>query len=83
MKDDKYKPISCTYHDILESVTVMREVCNIVYVDEQHVQHTVRSRITDIFARSGEEYIKLEDGTLIRLDRLRLVNETWFDTDKC
>ncbi|MFU8861564.1 MAG: hypothetical protein ACNA8K_14195 [Cyclonatronaceae bacterium] len=80
---DKYKPISCTYHDILESVTVMKEVCHIVYVDEQQVQHTVKSRITDIFARAGEEYIKLENGTLIRLDRLRLVNETWFDQDRC
>jgi Rho-binding antiterminator len=80
---DKYKPISCTYHDILESVTVLREVCDIVYVDEVNQQHSVRAKITDIFARSGEEFIKLEDGTLIRLDRLRMVNETWFGPSDC
>lgn len=80
---EKYKPISCTYHDILESLSMRRELCTIIYVDELNVQHTVRDRISDIFARQGEEYIKLDSGTLIRLDKLKLVNETWFGTGYC
>jgi Rho-binding antiterminator len=79
----KYKPISCSYHDILESLSVMRELCNIVYVDEEHVQHSAKARIIDIFARGGEEFIRLDNGILIRLDRLRLVNETWFGPESC
>jgi Rho-binding antiterminator len=80
---DKYIPISCNYHDILESISMRRELCTITYVDESNAQHTVRDRISDIFARQGEEFIKLDSGTMIRLDRLRLVNETWFGSRSC
>jgi Rho-binding antiterminator len=80
---DKYIPISCSYHDILESIAVMNEQCDIVFVDEKNQKHSIKARISDIFAKSGEEYLRLENGSLIRLDRLRLVNEIWFGPGSC
>jgi len=75
-----YKPISCRYHDILESIAVMGETCYLVYDDETGNRKEVRSKIRDVFARSGEEFLKLDDGTEVRLDRLKLINETWVGT---
>lgn len=73
-----YKPISCSLHDVLESIAVLRETADIVYEDETGRQHHVKSHIRDIYSKSREEFLVLDDGTEIRLDRLRLVNEKWF-----
>jgi transcriptional antiterminator Rof (Rho-off) len=67
-------------HDVLESIAVLRERADIIYEDENGVRHQVRSRIKDVFSRNKEEFIVLEDDTQIRLDRLKMVNETWFGT---
>lgn len=73
-----YKPISCGLHDVLESIAVLREQATIIYEDESGNRHQVRSKIKDVFSLNREEFLKLDDDTEIRLDRIKLVNETWF-----
>lgn len=39
-----------------------------------------RGRIVDVYSRGGAEYLRLEDGTVIRLDRIVSVNGKPFQT---
>ena len=68
-----YRPIDCGVHDRLESFSVLRTRCRIDFHAADGTARSVNGRISDIFARDGAEYLRLDDGTEIRLDRLRTV----------
>lgn len=72
MKD--YIPIACELYDHLESCSVLKTVCDIESVDAKGKVSLVNSRIVDVFSKTGEEFIRLADGNLIRLDRIVSVN---------
>lgn len=72
--DTPYSPISCEYHDILESLAVRRAEAAVVYTDEAGAQRETRGRITDISAHAGVEHMTLSGGERIRLDRIVSVN---------
>lgn len=65
-----YEPVRCSFHDRLESFATLRTRCRIRYRDEQHAEHEVVDRITDVFARGGEEFVDVPAVGLVRLDRL-------------
>jgi Rho-binding antiterminator len=67
---DHYQPISCDFHDELESLAVMRRRCEIVYRDISGEPITVEDCIEDVYAKNKEEFLKLKSGLEIRLDRL-------------
>jgi Rho-binding antiterminator len=69
-----YQPISCEYHDALESWSVLKSVCEIEYRTQDGSSATIKSRIVDIYARQGEEFLVVETGEAIRLDHLVAVN---------
>ena len=67
-----YKSIGCSYYDTLEAYATQRTVCDVVYVDGEE-QHT-NGRIVDVFAKEGAEYLRMENGIVIRLDHLVSIN---------
>ncbi len=69
----KYEPIDCSIHDRLEAFAVQGLPCRVEYVTPEGEGRTDTGRIVDVFARAGSEYLHLEDGTEVRLDRLRSV----------
>lgn len=69
-----YQPISCSFYDELEVWAMRKTLCSIVFRDANDVPQTIKTTIADVFANNGEEFIKLADGQLIRLDRLINVN---------
>lgn len=71
-----YRPIDCNVHDLLESFSVLRKRCRIDFETADGTRRSVTGRITDIFTRDGAEYLRTDDGTEIRLDRLRTVEPT-------
>lgn len=73
-----YRQIACNYYDILESIATLKEMAIFIYEDESGQRITKKARISDIFSKNKEEFILLDDQTLIRLDRILMVNETWF-----
>lgn len=69
-----YCLVDCGFHDQLEALATLRQTYQISYrtVTEEIVE--VESQIVDVYAANHADYLKLKDGTEIRLDRLIAVN---------
>lgn len=65
-----YKPVDCGLQDKLEATATLKRVANISYRNEAGEKETVEGKIVDIYAEDGADYCKVEDGTVIRLDKL-------------
>lgn len=74
--DQSYTPISCSAHDVLESIATLREECSIRYRDEQDRETTVNGKIKDVYTSNGAEFVTLDNNQTIRLDQLVQVNDT-------
>lgn len=70
-----YVPIDCEFHDVLEAVATLRRVVAIDHLDDEGNRRVVDARIADLFARDGAEYMRLDDGSLIRLDKLVSIDD--------
>lgn len=71
---DAYIPVSCDFHDELEALATLRQECQIVYRNAADEVVEVQDRIVDIYAANKADFLKLKNGTEIRLDRLVSVN---------
>jgi putative redox protein len=65
-----YQAVSCTYYDELEALATLKKNCAIAYRTETGAEVSRTGRIVDFFSVDKAEFLKLEDGTDIRLDRL-------------
>jgi Rho-binding antiterminator len=69
-----YEPIDCSDHDRLESLATLRQTARIGYRDEEGKPREVEGLIEDIYARDAVEYLRTDDGSEIRLDRIDRVD---------
>lgn len=67
---DAYVPIDCNYYDLLEIAAMRRREVEIRYTDQQGSPALVHARIEDLWARNGEEFMRLANGAVLRLDQL-------------
>ncbi|MGH7480848.1 MAG: hypothetical protein ACRELV_01730 [Longimicrobiales bacterium] len=74
-----YTPIDCSLHDRLEAAATLGGKRRIVFRDPDAGSTEVLARIVDVFAKGGEEFIRIDSGALIRLDRLESVDGLRFD----
>ncbi|MCH8568872.1 MAG: hypothetical protein LAT67_11435 [Balneolales bacterium] len=68
-----YEPIACRLYDELERIIIEKREVELVYETETGMLDAPQqrsARIVDIYTRDKQEFIRLEDGTEIRLDRL-------------
>lgn len=65
-----YQPISCDFHDLLEVHATTRKPVRMVYRDDAGTVNDIDAVITDVFARAGADYLSLNTGATLRLDRL-------------
>lgn len=65
-----YIPISCEFHDLLESLATTQKLVQIGFHDEEGEVQRRTAAITDVFARDGAEYLSMSTGETLRLDRL-------------
>lgn len=72
---DAYRLVACSFHDELEAWATLRQTCQIIYRDAEGQEQTVTSKIIDVYAVNRADFIKLQDGTIIRLDHLMSVND--------
>lgn len=75
-----YKPVGCGFYDELEILAMRRKTAVIEYRDEWGQEQRVESRIEDVFARRGEEFVQIDGGKLVRLDHLIQVNGRGVDS---
>jgi len=73
MKKEPYKSISCGYYDELLLLATHKQAVNIDYTDENKTQ-SINAVIIDVFTKEKEEFLTLDNGQTIRLDRLLSVN---------
>lgn len=69
-----YQPIDCNYYDRLEAWATMRTVCLLVFLDENDVRQEVSGLIADLYTLNKAEYLRMDNGLTLRLDRLLSVN---------
>jgi len=74
MKEQKYQPISCDYYDELEIVAMRQTVAQIVFKNESGEENTISTKIKTLQTRNSEEFLILENGDEIRLDKLISMN---------
>jgi Rho-binding antiterminator len=67
---EKYIPISCSFYDELEALATLRKKCEIVFSDANGNHTSVRGIIKTFFIRDKTEYLRMEGGEEIRLDKL-------------
>jgi Rho-binding antiterminator len=72
---DSYTPVSCDFSDELESRATLRQECRIVYRNDADEKVEAEGLIVDIYAANKADYLKLKDGTEIRLDRIVSVDD--------
>jgi Rho-binding antiterminator len=65
-----YQLVSCSFYDELEALATLRRVCPILYRTETDEEISLEGQIIDLYSVNKVEFMKLKDGTEIRLDRL-------------
>lgn len=72
---EPYRPIACALHDELQLRAMRRSLVSLrVRDDSGGGQREVRDRVVDVRTREGAEFLVLESGEEIRLDRLMEVD---------
>jgi Rho-binding antiterminator len=71
----KYAPISCAFHDLLETHATTRKLVQIRFRDGEGEMQLRSATITDVFAREGADYLSMSTGETLRLDRLIEVDD--------
>ena len=75
MSGSDYTPLSCDRHDELEALAVRREAVRIRFRDAEG-EREAAGIIADIWAEGGAEYLRLDGGPVVRLDRLTKVSRS-------
>lgn len=70
-----YKPISCSFHDILEHLAITRMPAQISFVDAHGLPQQRHASVRDVYSRHGAEWVVLSSGETLRLDQLRAVDD--------
>lgn len=70
-----YRPISCSFYDELELAALQQRLCLVHYRDEEGGELRVQSRIRQLLTRDGEEFLQLDTGEWVRLDRLIAIDD--------
>lgn len=65
-----YTPVNSKLYDRLRATATMKQECHISYRNENNEPTEVRGSIVDVYAAEGAEWCKLNDDTLVRLDKI-------------
>jgi Rho-binding antiterminator len=74
MISNNYEPIDCNFYDLLEAAATLKKECIIEFFNTEFREEQVVSRIKNLFTDNKVEYMELENGMLIRLDKIIALN---------
>jgi transcriptional antiterminator Rof (Rho-off) len=69
-----YNPINCSFYDQLENAIVIKEKVSLEYLNENQSLEKYDGILLDIYSKEKAEFVKLADGTSIRLDFIQKLN---------
>lgn len=72
MSQDRYEPISCDYHDLLEAAAMHRKRVDLEF-DLEGVTQRETGTVADVYSANGAEFVKFDSDTgplEIRLDHI-------------
>ncbi len=72
---NSYRLVACSFHDELEALATLQQSCQILYRDSDGDKQAVTTKIIDVYAAKGADFVTLQEGTVIRLDHLISINE--------
>lgn len=67
---EPYRPINCEFHDLLEAAATRGRVAALELIGDDGTPRHCHARIIDLVARDGIEWMLLDSGERIRLDRI-------------
>ncbi len=65
-----YRPIDCNFYDNFEAAIVTRRVVQLIVLDPFGAEVELTTRLKDLTTRLTEEFVQLESGAWLRLDRI-------------
>jgi len=71
---DAYQPVSCRLYDEL-GLRMLRGTPCVLVVGTEAGTATIEAIIEDVFSEGDAEYLRLDDGTRLRLDRIQRVGD--------
>jgi len=79
MPDDdtssEYEPVACRFYDELGLRMLRGQPCTLIIDPGSAPVQTVEARIDAIATEGDEEFVHLSDGSRVRLDRIRRVDD--------
>lgn len=79
----KYEPINCSFHDVLLEKATFRKVTEITYHTVDGIQKQTKNIIKDVYTKSSEEFMLLDNGEVIRLDHIVSVDGALLPETSC
>lgn len=73
MKSEEYKPINCDLHDHYLEYATFKKPVTVTYTDGNEIKKISEVTIIDVYTSNKEEFMKLSDDTIIRLDKISAV----------
>lgn len=81
---DKFIPIDCGFLDRIQYWCQVKEHCIIVFTQGNFPRPIQREGIiNDVITKNKEEFIILDDGEMIRLDRIISINDYDLPKNPC
>jgi len=71
---EKYVPIDCNYYDRILDVITKKAVAELEFINEAGAKEFFLGRFLDVYTKTEEEFLSLENGTIIRLDAIVSIN---------
>jgi len=69
VSESSYEPVACTLYDDLGLRMLRGTPCRLV-VETDDGRETVKTTIDDLSTEGDAEYVRLEEGRTVRLDRI-------------
>lgn len=70
--EKKYKPISCDIHDAIEEAITLKKILKLAIQNSHGDTEMIETIIIDVFTKNHEEFVRLNDGQIIRLDKINI-----------
>ncbi len=71
---DAYTPIACGFYDELGLRMLRGRPCRLV-IERSGERRTIEARIEDLYTEGDAEYVRLSDGSAVRLARILRVDD--------